>query len=337
MGFGIWDLGFGILTALLQQVRRTIRRHDLCPSGTRLLVALSGGSDSVALTFILRELAANGDFSVVAVAHFNHHLRATADRDERFCRELAARLGLPIVAGSADVREYAASERLGIEEAARRARYAFLHRAAADVGADRIAVGHTRDDQAETFLLKLIRGAGPTGLGGIYPRRNALVRPLLNVSRAELRNYLTARGESWVDDESNTDLANARNRVRHRVIPELDAAYGGPTTASIARAADLAREDGAWLSELADKRYQELASIDDQSISFSAAELAAEPGPVRRRLLRRALRDIAGVREVALEHVDAAADILNGNSAGADLPAARLELRRGKLVLVRKR
>ena len=325
------------MTALLQQVRRTIRRHDLCPAGTRLLVALSGGSDSVALTFILRELAANGEFCVVALAHFNHHLRPTADRDEQFCRELAVRLGLPIVAGGAEIREYAASERLGIEEAARRARYAFLHRSAADVGADRIAVGHTRDDQAETFLLKLIRGAGPTGLGGIYPRRDALVRPLLNASRTELRNYLTARGESWVDDESNTDLANARNRVRHRVIPELDAAYGGPTTASIARAADLAREDGAWLSELADKRYGELASIDDQSISFSAASLAAEPAPIRRRLLRRALRDIAGVREVALEHVDAATDILNGSSAGADLPAARLELRRGKLVLVRKR
>ena len=325
------------MQALLQQVRRTIRRHDLCPPGTRLLVALSGGSDSVALTFVLHDLAANGEFSVVGLAHFNHHLRPTADRDEQFCRALAARIGLPIVVGGAEVREYAASERLGIEEAARRARYAFLHRSAADMGADRIALGHTRDDQAETFLLKLIRGAGLTGLGGIYPRRDALVRPLLDVSRTELREYLGMRGESWVEDETNTALTNSRSRVRHRVIPELDAAYGGPTTASIARAAGLAREDGGWLSELADKRYGELASIDDHGVSFPAAELAAEPGPIRRRLLLKALRDVAGVREVALEHVDAAADILNGSSAGADLPAARLELRRGKLVLLRKR
>ena len=325
------------MIALLQHVRRTIRRHDLCPPGTRLLVALSGGSDSVALTFVLRDLAATGEFRVVGLAHFNHHLRPFADRDEQFCRALAARIQLPILVGGAEVREYAASERLGIEEAARRARYAFLHRSAADLGADRIALGHTRDDQAETFLLKLIRGAGLTGLGGIYPRRNALVRPLLDVSRGDLRNYLGTLGESWVEDESNTALTNARSRVRHRVIPELDSAYGGPTTASIARAAGLAREDGGWLSELADKRYGELASIDDQGVSFSAAELAAEPGPIRRRLLLKALRDVAGVREVALEHVDAAADILNGSSAGADLPAARLELRRGKLVLVRKR
>src|SRR5688572_30528607 len=145
------------------------------------------------------------------------------------------------------------------------------------MAADRIALGHTRDDQAETYLLKLIRGAGLIGLGGIYPKREALVRPLLDVSRTNLREYLGMMGESWVEDESNTALTNARSRIRHRVIPELDAAYGGPTTASIARAAGLAREDGGWLSELADKRYGGLASIDDQGVSFVAAELAAEP------------------------------------------------------------
>jgi tRNA(Ile)-lysidine synthase len=325
------------LTAVLQQVRRTIRRHDLCPPGTRLLVALSGGSDSVALTLILRELAPNGGFSIAGVAHFNHRLRPTADRDEQFCRSFAARLDLPLVVGGLNVREYASRERLGIEEAARRSRYAFLHRVAADLGADQIAVGHTRNDQAETFLLKLARGAGLTGLGGIYPRRDALVRPLLNTSRGELRDYLRARDEAWMDDESNDDLANPRNRVRHRVIPELDASYGGPTSAAIARAAALAREDGALLEEIAESRYCELATVDADAVSFDAAQLLAEPGATRRRMLLKALRDVSGMREVALEHVDAATDILNGSSSGADFPAARLELRRGKLVLQRKR
>jgi tRNA(Ile)-lysidine synthase len=324
------------MNALLQQVRRTLRRHDLCPTGTRLLVALSGGSDSVALTFILRELAVNGGFTLVGLAHFNHHLRPTSDRDEHFCRALAPRLGLPIVVSGTDVKDYAVSERIGIEEAARRSRYAFLHRAAADLGADRIGVGHTRDDQAETFLLKLIRGAGLTGLGAIYPRRGALVRPLLDCSRAELRDYLAARKETWVDDESNEDLTNPRNRVRHRVIPELDAAYGGPISAAIARAAALAREDGTWLDGIAESRFNELARVDGDEITFSAAQLAAEPGPMQRRLLLKALREVAGMREVTLEHVEAAADILHGTSSGVDLPSGRLELRRGKLVLHRK-
>ena len=327
----------GELTAVLQQIRRTIRRHDLCPSGTRVLIALSGGSDSVALTFILRELALNGGFSIVGLAHFNHQLRPTAARDEQFCRALGERLNVSMVVGDVNVAEYAASERLSIEEAARRARYAFLHRCAADLGADRIASGHTRDDQAETFLLKLIRGAGLSGLGGIYPRRGILVRPLLDASRNDLRDYLRTRGESWVEDETNADVTNPRNRIRHRVIPELDAAYGGPTTMSIARAAGLAREDGAWLDDLADRRYGELCSGDRECLAFDAAQLAAEPEPVRRRILLKALREVAELREVALEHVDAAADILSGTSAGADLPAARLELRRGKLVLLRKR
>jgi len=302
-----------------------------------VLIALSGGSDSVALTFILRELAPNGGFSIAGLAHFNHQLRPTAVRDEQFCRALGERLNVSFVVGDVNVADYAATERLSIEEASRRARYAFLHRCAADLGADRIASGHTRDDQAETFLLKLIRGAGLSGLGGIYPRRGILVRPLLDASRNDLRDYLRTRGESWVEDETNADVTNPRNRIRHRVIPELDAAYGGPTTMSIARAAGLAREDGAWLDELADRRYGELSTGDRDGLTFDAAQLAAEPEPIRRRILLKALREVAELREVALEHVDAAADILSGTSAGADLPAARLELRRGKLVLLRKR
>ena len=182
------------VTSLLQQVRRTIRRHALCPPGSRVLVGLSGGSDSVALTLLLRELAEHGGFSVVALAHINHQLRPDAGRDEQFCRDFAARLDLPIHVEAVDVRSYAASQRLSIEDAARRLRYESLRRCAIEIRADRVAVGHTRDDQAETFLLKLIRGAGLTGLGGIYPQRGDVIRPLLEASRADLREYLKGRG-----------------------------------------------------------------------------------------------------------------------------------------------
>ena len=322
------------MTALLQQVRRTIGRHALCPRGSRLLIALSGGSDSVALTHILGELADAGDFTVVALAHLNHRLRPTAPRDEAFCRDFAARVALPIAVDAVDVQSFAASEKLSIEEAARRARYAFLHRAAADAGADRIAVGHTRDDQAETFLLKLIRGAGLTGLGGIYPQRGALIRPLLEVARADLRDYLAARGETWVEDESNDALENPRNRIRHRVLPELDLAYGGATRASIARAANLVREDAVWLDELADRTYAELAITNPFGLEIDAAALCAEPLPVRRRVLLRAMRALAAGREIGLDHVEAAADVLNGSRTAADVPGTRVELRRGKLVLL---
>jgi tRNA(Ile)-lysidine synthase len=318
---------------LLQQVRRTIERGALLPPGARVLVALSGGSDSVALALALSDLAEGGRFSVAGVAHLNHQLRASAGRDEAACRALAARLNLPCIIEQLDVRRYAASQRLSVEDAARRLRYDFLARAAATVAADRIAVGHTEDDQAETFLLKLVRGAGPTGLGGIYPRKGAVVRPLLDISRAELREYLTDRGIGWVEDESNADIANPRNRLRHVVIPELDRTTGGAVRGALARAAELSREDSAWLDELSSCRYTDLSVRTPSGIEIDAASLAAEPPPIVRRVLLLALRAISGGREVGLEHVRSAAQVLAGACGGTDVPGGRVELRRGKLVL----
>jgi tRNA(Ile)-lysidine synthase len=321
-------------TGLHQRVRRTIDRHSLCPPGTRVLIGLSGGSDSVALLFLLRDLAENGGFSIAAVAHLNHQLRPTADRDERFCRDLAGRLGLRIVVKNDDVKGYARGRKLSIEDAARRIRYDFMEQTADSLGAERIAVGHTQDDQAETFLLKLIRGAGLTGLGGIHPRRGRVIRPLLDISRADLRSFLVQRGESWIDDESNQDLANPRNRIRHLVLPELDCAANGPTRPGIARAAGLIREDAEWLDALAERRYVELTEESADGVTIEAAALLAEPVPVRRRVLLRALRRAAPEREIGLDHVEAAMAALCGESGGVDVPGGRVELKRGKLVLV---
>jgi tRNA(Ile)-lysidine synthase len=328
-------------------VRRTIRRHALCPPGTRLLVGLSGGSDSVALTLIMRELSRHGGFDVVALAHLNHRLRATAERDERFCRELAAALGLPLVTEAIDVRGYAQTQHLSLEDAARRLRYDFLDRAAAEVGADRITVGHTQDDQAETFLLKLIRGAGPTGLGGVYPRRGPVVRPLLDASRRDLRAYLRSQGQAWVEDETNDDVENPRNRIRAVVIPELDRVYGASTSGAIARAAALVREDGQWLEELSDRRFDHLVRQDAKArregvpdhdvLEIPADALRAEPEPIRRRVVRKALRMLADGHEVALEHVESVMEVLSGSCRAAEVPGGRAELRREKLVLVSRR
>jgi tRNA(Ile)-lysidine synthase len=325
-----------LISALHQHVRRTVRRYGLCPPGSSVLVGLSGGSDSVALTLLLRDLAEHGGFRVVAAAHLNHRLRPTAGRDEQFCRDFADRLGLPLVVETADVRDYAASQGLSLEDAARRVRYDFLTRAAAQVGADRIAVGHTEGDQAETFLLKLMRGAGMTGLGGIYPRRGNVIRPLLDVARADLRTLLEQRGERWVDDETNEDEDNPRNRLRLRILPELDRTYGGPTRRAIARAATLLREDGQWLDDLGERRFAEVATIGPDSVEIEASVLAAEPPPLRRRILMRALRVMAGSKEIGLDHVEVAQDVLDRANGGADLPGCRVELRRGKLVLLQQ-
>jgi len=299
------------------------------------LIGLSGGSDSVALTLLLKELAAQESFSIVSLAHLNHRLRCTAMRDEQFCRDFAQRLGIPIAVESIDVGSYAQSQRLSVEDAARRLRYDFFHRASEPVSADRIAVGHTRDDQAETFLLKLVRGAGLTGLGGIYPRRDSVVRPLIEVGRAELRSYLESRGQGWVEDETNEDLENPRNRIRHKVLPELDLAGNASATPAIARAAAIIREDGQWLDELSDRRFDVLVARSNTGLEIDVSGLMAEPLPVRRRVVLAALRLVALNREIGFEHVESALEVGSGEAAGVDVPGARVELRRGKMVLLR--
>jgi tRNA(Ile)-lysidine synthase len=283
---------------------------------------------------LLQELAQSDGFSLVALAHLNHRLRDSASGDEQFCRAFAERAGLPIVVDSVDVASYAHSQHLSVEEAARRVRYEFLHRAAEAISADRIAVGHTRDDQAETFLLKLIRGAGLTGLAGIFPRRGRVVRPLLDLSRSELRVYLTSRGQSWVEDETNEDLENPRNRIRHRVLPELDLASGSAASPAIGRAAAIIREDGQWLDELAERRFEALVRHSETGLELDVVALEAEPAPVRRRVVLAALRLAAPDREIGLDHVEAALVVAAGESTGVDVPGSRVELRHGKLVLV---
>ena len=324
------------LSALLQNVRRSIRRHDLLPPGSSVLVGLSGGSDSVALTLVLSDLAEHGGFRLAALAHFNHQIRAGAATDEAFCRAFAARRNLPIAVDTADVPAFAASQGLSLEDAARRVRYDFLRRAAAHAGATVVAVGHTRDDQAETVLLKLARGAGLAGVGGVYPRRDEVIRPLLDVSRAELRAFVTSRGELWVEDETNADLTNPRNRIRHRVLPELQAAYGGSPTGSLARAAALAREDADCLDRQANDRYSGLCIDSGQALAFEVSALNAEPAAIRRRVLLRALRSLSSGREVGFDHVETALEVASGQSGAADLPGTRVELRGGKLVLIQQ-
>jgi tRNA(Ile)-lysidine synthase len=162
-----------------------------------------------------------------------------------------------------------------------------------------------------------------------------VVRPLLEVGRADLRRYLESRGETWVEDETNEDLENPRNRIRHRVLPELDAACGASSIPAIARAAAIGREDGQWLDELSDRRFSALVAQVETGFEIEAAGLLAEPPPVRRRMVLTALRLAAPNREIGLEHVEAALEVAAGDAAGVDVPGSRVELRRGKMVLVR--
>ena len=300
-------------------VRRYAAGYDMLPPGAAVLCAVSGGADSVAL---LHLLCAMPELSVVC-AHFNHCLRGEeSERDERFVRELCETLGVPCACGRADVAALAARSGEGLEAAARRARYDFLARTAAARGCTRIATAHNADDNAETMLMRLVHGTGLRGLGGIPPVRGIIVRPLLQVSRAEILDYLAAHGLPHVEDSSNGSDAHTRNRIRHAVMPAL-AALNGAAARNFSAAAETLREDEAFLERLADEFLA--AHRDGDAIPTGA--LLALPKPVAVRVLR------ALCGETGRTHLEAVLTLARSEKtrAAADIPGMRVTKEGGVL------
>ena len=322
---------------LRDRVLKAIRDRKLIHPGDRVLVAVSGGTDSVALLYLLHELTLLGEFSLAGIAHFNHQLRGSAaDSDERFCRDLAARLGRPITVGTENVRALALDSHLSIEAAARTARYRFLKKAARNMAAQVVAVGHTRDDQAETFLLKLLRGAGPRGLGGIYPRRGIVIRPLLEITRADLENFLEVNQIPSCEDETNRDLTNPRNRLRHEVLPFLNR-FWPRVTAVLAREAEIARDDADWLERQASEVAERIITVTGDQIELDAKSLMVQPPAIARRVALQALRTVSRGRFIGFEHVESFLTLARAKSAehiGLDLPGQRVQGIGDTLILV---
>ncbi len=326
--------------SVIDSARLTIRNHGLLPAGTRVAVALSGGADSVALLFALGELAAHEKFRLVGAAHLNHQLRGVdADSDAQFCRDLAARLDVPIVVEQADVAALARESGASIEHAAHIARYAFFERAAARLGAAAIAVAHTQDDQAETFLLRLLRGAGPRGLGGIHPRTGIVVRPFLDTPRAEVRDFLRAGRIEFREDASNADLSIPRNRIRHELLPLLDARFAPGVVDILDREAAIAREDADYLEHVAEAVAARVIVQTANGVELDADALLVEPAAIARRVIRLAQQMAAGRnRFIGFDAGEAVRRFAVSKSTGQlDLPGHRVNRRGGVLVLTESR
>ena len=318
---------------LVDRVRRTIRRHDLARGDTRVVVALSGGSDSVALAHLLRALDLAGELRVVGLAHFNHQLRPAASGDERFCADVAAALEQPLLVDREDVRDLARRERRSIEDAARRARHRFLERARVHFDADVTALGHTRDDQAETFLLRLLRGAGARGLAAMHPRRGALIRPLLDCRRATLREYLASRHVPYIHDESNEDLSIPRNRVRAELLPLLEQRFNPSIVDVLADEADLARDEWRWMAAAEDELWSRACRREGDTWRMQADALGAAPVALARLAIRRAMIEASGGRAVSFAHIQEAVRLVREGGAPVDLPGQRMQRDGGDLVL----
>jgi tRNA(Ile)-lysidine synthase len=282
---------------MLARVLETISRYNMLPAGARVIVAVSGGADSVSLLHILHDLVPQ---SLAGVAHFNHKWRAEAsDEDERFVADLAARFSLPFFRAEAPPGPSTGN----LEQNARRARYAFF----STLGAT-MALGHTRDDQAETVLFRFLRGSGLAGLAGIAPLSNGIIRPLIETTRAEVEEFLRSRNIPWRDDASNLDPRFARNRIRHHLLPQLARDWNPQIHESLARVADLAREEEIyWNVEIDRLAASELKATSGQpGAELRASALTTLPRASARRLIRRAIQLAKGdLRQIDFDHIEA--------------------------------
>jgi tRNA(Ile)-lysidine synthase len=320
------------VSGLLADLGEAVR--DLELPDTRLLVAVSGGIDSTALLEALGELAPEFGLELV-VGHVNHGLRgAEADADQSLVAAQAARLGLRFGARRVDPgrlrRGRPSARRPTLQEAARRVRYAALRELADELGAGPIATAHTADDQAETVLLRLLRGTGPAGLGGIPERSpdGRVVRPLLGVPRREVETFARERGLTWREDPSNRSPRFARSRLRERWLPELARDFNPQLLRALVDLAEAHRRENEWAEAEVAREAARRLEPDPEGLWIEAAGFALLPEALARRLVRGALHRAGAGRDVSRRHLLRALAFLRRGRPGArlELPGG-LELR----------
>jgi tRNA(Ile)-lysidine synthase len=312
--------------------------------GDRLGVGVSGGADSTTLLLLLIELREKLGV-VLSVVHFNHKLRGkSSDKDEKFVAKLAAKHGLTFHVSHADVAARAKREKTNLEDTARRARYAFFAQLVEEGHVTRVAVAHTADDQAETVLAHILRGTGLAGLGAIHPVAGHIVRPLLDVRRAELRAYLRSRKQAWREDVTNRDVTRTRARIRNKLLPLLEKQFQPAVVEHLATLAELAREDEAFLRAIAKERFHVLTEKHDDSIRIKAGDLLQPHKELTPALCKalstRLVRQIVGkvklgTGQLNAQHVDAILALASGGQSGKSLPLpGGIEVRRERDALV---
>ncbi len=330
-----------------ERVRQYIREHGLLQPGDRVLVALSGGADSVCLLALLRELPAAVRPPVqIRALHVHHGLRgAEADRDEAFVRGLCGRLEVPLTVEHYEVAAYAAEHGLSTEEAGRHLRYEALERAGrsweaeeAGAGQVKIALAHHRDDNAETILHHLLRGSGLRGLGGIRPAQGRRIRPLLCVGRGDIESYLRERGLSWCEDSTNASDAYTRNRIRHHLLPAMAAEVNANAAENIIHAGEIVAQADDYLSGVARGILETAGVRENGAVGVRLDAFLAQPQVIRTYLLR-GLLDMAALpqKDITARHYAQAATLAQKPvGSRCDLPGGLVAERGYEILWLRR-
>jgi tRNA(Ile)-lysidine synthase len=328
---------------MLDRVQQTIERYRMLQRGDRVLVAVSGGVDSVVLLKTLTELK---DYKLsLGVAHFDHAIRADSARDAEFVQELAESLKLSYYTERADVPAYAQTQKLSLEAAARALRSQFLEKAAKANKSKKIALGHNLNDQAETLLMRLLRGSGLDGLGGIPPVRPisntvSYVRPLIECTREEIELFARERRLVWREDPSNQDRNILRNLVRHELLPLLARDYNPNLLETLGRTSRLLAQASGYLQGIAE--FELLALIVDAErgeITLNLKELLKRPEFLHPLILRRAIERVKDLKDIESTHIENVLAWLERDGTGEQqLPGGlRIARRHHRLIITKER
>ena len=303
---------------LAQRVLHFIQKEHLVSTPSCLLVAVSGGPDSVCLLHILAELREKLGITL-HIAHLNHKLRgAESEADARYVSELAHRLGIPVTTEERDVKAHQARQHISLEEAAREVRYTFLSQVAQAIRAEEAAAGHTADDHTETILMHLVRGTGIKGLQGLKPRTQwqlagnsiTIVRPLLQISREETAEYCRQHHLAPRIDTSNLSLSPLRNRIRHQLLPLLKS-YNPQVAEALQRTARIAGDDLGFIDQQCLQLWAEIAQKQGNVIIIDKQRLLKSPSVLRRYLLRMSIEKLVGnIKDIEMRHIEDIMSIL---------------------------
>lgn len=315
----------------LSAMEAAIVHYRMLSPGDAVLVGVSGGPDSVALLHSLVAIGPKWSLRMI-VAHLNHQLRgSTAEEEAAFVNRIAADLGIPCEIASRDVAQYAIRHRLSVQEAARTVRYAFYDQAAAKYCADKIALGHHADDNAESILIHFLRGTGPLGLVGIPPVRDGrIIRPFIDLTRKEILAYIERHGLEYVTDRSNLDADYLRNRIRHQLLPLLREGYNPNMVDALNRLASILRDEEDFWDFTVRQVFQELSpQLTPQGMSLPVSRLAGLHPALLRRVVRHAILQVKGeLKRVSRVHIQAIIQLVGGPS-----PSGRLNLPDGITVI----
>lgn len=320
---------------VLETVEETITRYDLLKKKDNVLLAFSGGLDSTGLLAVFLELRDEWLLGLY-LGHFNHRLRPGADHDEQFVKKVAQEHSLPLFVGAEDVRTYAGRKGINLEEAGRILRYDFLTRTARKIGGAKIATGHTLNDQAETFFLRLMRGSGLKGLGSIYPViEGQIIRPLLAVERKDMEEFVQGKGFTYRDDESNLDRNFARNKVRLDLIPFIQHNFDPKILQRIGKTVAILQEEDALLDTLSSRKSRSAISSDGDILCLDLGVLKTLPRGLARRIVREFIRRLKGdLRRISFEYVESVLNMEKGKSL--TLPEELVLVRKGDHVFQRR-